>query len=172
MRSDRVWNLVVPVGIIVLALVCVILATRVKAEDAKPMPNITTEDADAFNKIIPKKPPADDGEGLNKIDTPKFVFGAGILVTVIAAVVKLASIVAMTVVVIVIVRLFMRNRLKTVASAFDNDSKDVVDHLIESFEALVARVRKEREKRIAEVDKLDASLGKLKKGVSNAVTKE
>ena len=55
-------------------------------------------------KFIPKADPIDDLEGLKKVATPKFIFGASMLVFIVVSVLKLAFIVAVAFVIVEYIR--------------------------------------------------------------------
>lgn len=134
------------------------------AETPKPMPNIQTDDV--TDTLIGRKPQPKDPlkEGLEKIDAPKFFFGAGVLVTLIAAVVKIAIIVAVAFVIVHYIR--HRHGFRGV------EKKDPVDALIFAFDDLVNRVNGERSKHLTAAEKLGNSLSKLKSGITDRVNKE
>jgi hypothetical protein len=144
--------------------------------DMKPMPQYTSgAPQETWGKVIPRRPGKPDllggggSEGLSKADVPKFFFGVGILVTIIGAVIKLALIAAAA---FVAYHLIKKWRNPDVPIGTDDEPKDAIDTMIETVELAVARVRAAREKARAKLAKLDAGVDKLKKGITNAVTKE
>ncbi len=148
------------VGLFLLVAVGIAVAANfVFGQELKQMPN-TDVPAEALSKIFPPGKPS-PGDGLSKIDAPKFFFGVGIAAMLIGGVIKLA--------IVVVIGLFVFYFFRHRKVDRGDPNKDFVDTLVSAFTDTVNKVKEERAKRIGEVGKIDTALAKLRKGVAKAV---
>jgi len=145
--------------------VAALLVDYAFSAEMKPMPNVAPAiAAPAFGRTPPGGPNTPLGEGLQKIDAPKFFFGVGLLVTLVGAAIKLAVIAAVAFVAVH----YIRHR----RGSHGEMKKDAVDSLIAASEDLIERVRGERDKKQAEAARLEKSLNRPKTGVSRVARKK